>query len=140
MRECSAIPFRNAQTLANQGSAGSLQNRRLGQCTTDQAGGSRISETPRCGRVFSYRAGLSGLEHFRATADGGVLALSFVTALLARPWKVGVRFRVPWGNVPRRPASRRRAPKAGRSGGWGKSGARGARRFLAKKKQGPATP
>src|SRR2546427_2463714 len=31
-----------------------------------------------------------GLEHFRATADGGVLALSFVTALLARPWKVGV--------------------------------------------------
>src|SRR2546427_183977 len=29
-----------------------------------------------------------GLEHFRATADGGVLALSFVTALLARPWKV----------------------------------------------------
>ena len=31
-----------------------------------------------------------GLEHFRGTADGGVLARSFVTALLARPWKVGV--------------------------------------------------
>src|SRR6266851_1469279 len=31
-----------------------------------------------------------GVGHFRATADGGVLALSFVTALLARPWKVGV--------------------------------------------------
>src|SRR2546430_16371391 len=31
-----------------------------------------------------------GLEPFRGTADGGVLALSFVTALLARPWKVGV--------------------------------------------------
>src|SRR5438132_6692080 len=41
-----------------------------------------------------------GLEHFRATADGGVLALSFVTALLARPWKVGVRVRITCGNVP----------------------------------------
>src|SRR5437899_1850619 len=32
-----------------------------------------------------------GLEHFRATADGGVLALSFVTALLARPPDVAVK-------------------------------------------------
>ena len=44
-----------------------------------------------------------GLEHFRATADGGVLALSFVTALLARPWKVGV----PCQDHPRRAVYRR---------------------------------
>src|SRR5439155_5168821 len=46
-----------------------------------------------CGRFPNSPARATtvlGLEHFRATADGGVLALSFVTALLARPWKVGV--------------------------------------------------
>src|SRR2546427_10889713 len=35
--------------------------------------------------------------------DGGVLALSFVTALIARPWKVGVRVRITCGNVPGAP-------------------------------------
>src|SRR5207244_10325959 len=35
--------------------------------------------------------------------DGGGLAVTFVTALLASPWKVGVRVRITCGNVPGAP-------------------------------------
>src|SRR5439155_559060 len=44
-----------------------------------------------------------GWSTFAPRPDGGVLALSFVTALIARPWKVGVRVRITCGNVPGAP-------------------------------------
>ena len=57
-----------------------------------------------CGR-FPKRARQLywGWSTFAPRPDGGVLALSFVTALIARPWKVGVRVRITCGNVPGAP-------------------------------------
>src|SRR5436309_6052643 len=49
-----------------------------------------------------------GWSTFAPRPDCGVLALSFVTALIARPWKVGVRVRITCGNVPGAPAEKSR--------------------------------